>query len=46
MFHLPHGEMGITLRYRGDVGDSGGLVTCHWEDRHELEPSVPRVVGP
>ena len=33
-------------KYRGDAGDSGGWVACHWEDKHELECAVPRVVGP
>ena len=33
-------------RYKGDARDSDGWVACHWEDRHELELTVPKVVGP
>ena len=33
-------------RYRGDARDSGGWVTCHWEDRHDMEWCVPRFFGP
>ena len=33
-------------RYRGDAGDFGGWVACHWEDRHEMERGVLRFVGP
>ena len=33
-------------RYRGDVGDSGEWVACHWEDRHEMGRGVPRFFGP
>ena len=33
-------------RYRGDARDSGGWVTCHWEDRIYMEWGVPRLVGP
>ena len=34
------------VRHKGDAGDFGGWVACHWEDKYELESVVPRVVGP
>jgi len=44
--HLPHGEMGITLQDKGDAANSDGWVAYRCEDKHELESTMPRVVGP
>ena len=33
-FHLPHGEMGITLQ---DIEVMLGIPMDHWEDRPEME---------